>query len=115
MEAKQLFQLAKKDGGFSYNPASKVLNPTTGFMVSLVGHETTFKLTQTEAITEEIQSLLEVASNGFFVGAWFDDETGLLYLDLSERFECPTMARKVGKERKQKAIWDCCAFKEIRL
>lgn len=49
------------------------------------------------------------------LGLWFNSEEKKWYLDLSENISELDEALRLGKERKQIAIWDCKNSKEITL
>jgi hypothetical protein len=52
---------------------------------------------------------------GIFVGAWWDAESDMIFLDLSMIFRDRGTAEAIGRESGQLAIWDFAARAEIRL
>lgn len=105
-------------GGASYSPASKVLNPDTGFMVALYGYEKRIPpVTSVSALKHAIN--LWMAEIGFssdpnwwtdwnaYIGIWMDHTRGLMMIDITQNIQSRDIAIALGKTRKQISIWDC--------
>jgi len=99
-------------GGATYNINTHEFNPTSGYIVALIGHEkivdvpTTLNEWQdimTDYLTASVWDCIAEQHN-VYLGFWIEE--GKLYIDLSERYEDFETAFKVGFERGQKAIWD---------
>lgn len=108
-----------KTGGFSVHPAT-ASSPTTGYMVSVVPESETI-LDSPDDITEtavkdfyDRNKKLFEANPALHLGGWVDRTTGKTYFDLSARFEDLDDAIDEAVDRKQLAIWDLNAGKEIR-
>jgi hypothetical protein len=50
-----------------------------------------------------------------FLGAWIDQASGTLWIDVSERFNVREYAILVAEDRKEIAVWDVAKSEEIRL
>lgn len=117
--AKKAWQSIKLTGGASVNIATDKVNPNTGWMVSLSGHEKRYPIPETfeqfQAITKPY--LLEVLPNRTdrlnlvlddktkFIGYWSHENE--LYVDISVHFEDFIDAMDFATINKQIAIWDC--------
>jgi hypothetical protein len=105
-----------RGGGFSVSRNGH--EPDGGFMVAYSGDEEVF-----DASTVGTQTIGEYMSRheadlnkpGSYLGGWVDHETGKVYLDVSENVESVDEAKRIGKDRKQIAIYDLDSDKEIRL
>lgn len=113
----QIWVDAEKNGGATFNLQGK--SPSSGYMVSLQGHEeilTEEQFQQTSVnfsdYIERKERLLESISN-LYVGVWYNK--GNYYLDLSENIADKETAIRLGIRREQKAIWDIVEQEEITL
>lgn len=48
---------------------------------------------------------VEIESGNLFVGAWENGDTGLVHVDMSQRYDTLADALRVGKERNELAVW----------
>lgn len=107
-----VFNSIEKNGGATYNINTGELNPSEGYMVSLVGFE---KATKIPENLNEFQNIMSAyldkkvwdqlaISEDIYLGFWIDGDT--FYVDLSEKFEFKEWAITIGYNRNQKAIWD---------
>ena len=94
-------------GGASINLGTGT-TPEAGYMVSRAGSEVVMPgddLTRehleqfTQAYHEELDS------SDTYLGVWEDDETGLVYLDISDNLDNLDTAVALGAERAQLAIY----------
>lgn len=119
---------AFKDNGGSFNLSNGIVNPIAGYMVSTLGNELKIhinpRLKDEHKVKELTQQVFKYIANTFdiwhnnldmYLGVWYNSEDGLWYLDLSENITDLTEAIKLGKEKKQLAIWDCKNNGEIKL
>lgn len=113
----QIWVDAEKNGGATFNLQGK--SPSSGYMVSLQGHEEILTKEQFQQTSvhfwdyiERKERLLKSISN-LYVGVWYNE--GLYYLDLSERFTDKELAIQMGIRREQKAIWNIVKQEEITL
>lgn len=103
-------------GGASVNLASGSL-PANGYMVSRAGSEVVIDggLTR-EHIAQFAEAYHEELDNSdTYLGVWEDDETGLVYLDISDNLDNMDMAVALGVEREQLAIYAVENGETIRL
>lgn len=98
----------------------------TGFTIPLQGELKRFVVANTHNIPRENEGIsytllnnqantLSLAYTNINVGWWLDDETKLLYIDISTSFDNIKDAIEFAKETKQIAIWDNLELKEIRV
>ena len=105
---KKAMLLIKAEGGVTFN--NEVLNPTAGYIVSILGHEevlNTHELDE-EALWEYVEakrSIIDAISN-LFIGVWFNSDSNQYVLDLSEQILDKETAILRGISRKQLAIYD---------
>lgn len=96
------------EGGSSVHLRTK-WTPSTGFMVSTVGHEEVFDKAHISGRTvkDYIHRHREVLDReDAFLGAWHDTSSGKVYLDVSIRVAHREAAMALGRENKQLAIYD---------
>lgn len=107
--------LANKGG--SFNLITGKTNPSTGYMVSLDGHE--FRTKEFDVITlmaytgAKMNHLSDSIFGETYLGIWFDGEEWVL--DVSINVEEIQEALALGVYNEQEAIWDCAKSEEIRL
>jgi len=101
------------DGGFSFNPKVGFVGEhlDNGYMVSLGGKESVYRSAMLGRgyIKEAIEEYLDIYEDwlqysNHFLGAWVD-ESGVLYLDISEYTDKLEVALDKARERKQKAVY----------
>jgi len=106
-------------GGSTQSAIVGVPTVTTGYGVSLPGHEVRHPLrVGWLGIREDIaryaeSKRAELAVPGRYLGAWLDD--GILYLDVTEVHAERATAERLGYDRNQLAIWDFARSEEIRM
>ena len=101
-----------KNGGSTRSLVHGVLTPTTGYAVSLPGHEHKLARWQDASlgdIADQIAAWLKprrdvLAQPGFYVGAW--EEAGEVYLDVTQVVPERANAEQLGDVREQAAIYD---------
>lgn len=107
-----VFNAIQKNGGATYNINTSELNPTDGFIVSLVGFE---KITKVPVDFKEFQEILlsyltktvldQIGGrDDIYLGFWVEDNK--LYIDLSEKIEDRDEAILQGYKRGQLAIYN---------
>lgn len=103
------------NGGVSYNPKKGIVNPTTGFMVSLPDSEKVVNVSELTSadIRAQLTKMLARDSENLFFGAWVDDNK--VYLDFSLNLEDKNEALLFGELWAQLAIWDCANSETIYL
>lgn len=107
-------QNCMQTGGATITPDGRLLQEATGFMVSLPGHERTFRSLE-QALEQAAQALEQAAALRANVGLWQDQASGTWYLDLSAVIHDRQEAEAAGRAAGQIAIWDLAAGKEVRL
>jgi len=98
---------ALKNNGGSYNITTGESNPTDGYMVSLPNCEEIFNaddLCATVLKEYIIDNADELSSENSFVGLWIDN--GMVYLDVSVKYDDLETACYFGIINDQKAIYD---------
>lgn len=108
MNLSNLFYELALEGGFSYNITTGEHNPTTGYMVSLQGHEKTYN--SSDFVNNDIKAFVKnnaehLSNEHRFVGGWADDE--LVYLDVSVNITNLKNAIYTGMTNNQLSIFDC--------
>lgn len=103
-------------GGASINLATGT-TPAAGYMVSRAGSEVVFddglSRDHLERFTQAYRE--ELDNTDTYLGVWEDDETGLVYLDISDNLDNLDMATTLGAERDQLAIYAVEQEETIRL
>jgi hypothetical protein len=114
MNLPQFLELAKQNGGGSYNLNTGEVNPTSGFMVSLPESERiTQQLDKSSLLTFILENSEKLANPTYFVGLWFDNLQW--YIDVSENVPKLRDAAVLGMLYDQLAIFDCERGKTIPL
>jgi hypothetical protein len=108
--------LIETDGGFSFNTLDNEI-PTSGFMVSIPGHEARvpvdeFDNTDVAAYRAAITQR-GLARPNYFVGAWLND--GYVYLDVSVNVRDLFDAVSLGNRFHQLAIYDVVLSQSLDL
>lgn len=101
-----------KAGGATLNKNGKTVDFCTGYQVSKKDCYT-LNAENVNGILTAVNSLLSSIKSGEFVGLWVN--SGLIYIDISERVERLSAAIVAGIERKQKSIFDWCLSRCIGL
>ena len=111
-----------ENGGATMNVATGVV-PTSGYAVSMMGNEKTYKLFGNDVVKEILISgavKLYVKDNddilslpGMYLGSWIAD--GVLYLDISNVIDNEHDALRMAVANKQKAYYDLNNAKTIEI
>lgn len=106
---------AIKNGGATLTATLDNASLKYNYMVSLYGHEATFKVDDMEGLKEGLKAYQKKASGkkDLYIGLWVND--GLVYLDLSINICKKRDALRIGKQNKQKAIYDVKNNKDIKI
>lgn len=106
---------AIKKGGATLTATLDNASLKYNYMVSLYGHEATFKVDDTEGLKEGLKTYQKKASGkkDLYIGLWVND--GLVYLDLSVNICKKRDALRIGKQNKQQAIYDVKNNKDIKI
>ena len=99
-------------GGATLNKNGAAVNFSTGYQVSRRDCYT-LNAANINGIMSAVNFLLSSITASEFVGVWVD--SGLVYIDISERVERLSAAIVRGIERKQKSIFDWCLSRCIGL
>jgi len=97
----------KVNGGFTVDHSFD--SPKKGYMV---GFKSLFVLPNVQSLMSEtylmltlIVQELKTPNKDLFLGGWIDEESGKVYIDISENFINKDEALKVAKERGELAIY----------
>jgi len=101
-----------KNGGATLNKSGESVHYSRGYQVSFRDCYT-LNAENVGGILRAVNELLNTITAGEFVGLWVD--SGLVYIDVSERIERLSAAIVAGIERKQKSIFDWCLSRCIGL
>lgn len=118
MNYKDVYKSIVETGGASYNLATKVLNPSTGYMVSVPGFTCIVDKPKTEKeFHQHCADYLEhcfirfAEKSNTYLGFWINGNE--LVIDISENISDRDEAIRLGKKREQLCIWDCANKCEI--
>lgn len=100
---KQTLKSIIKNGGATLDKSGKAVDFSRGYQVSKRDCYT-LNIENIGEILAAVNGLLSEIGAGEFVGLWVD--SGLIYIDISERVERLSAAIVAGIERKQKSIFD---------
>lgn len=106
------------NGGGSYNPNFGTTNPNKWYMVSLPQYERVVNEDQIRHALEEMLAKsvdLTYHDPDYYIGAWFNQEDGKWYVDISQNIHSLKLAIKLGMAWGQKAIYDCANDRVIDL
>jgi hypothetical protein len=109
----------KDNNGATFSISTGELNPSTGYMVSVFGSESTFSANASgEERAEYVRTFVnknayELCKKGMFLGAWIYE--GLVYLDISKNISNKRAAMTEGYLNAQLAIFDCAELIVIQL
>jgi hypothetical protein len=113
MNLEALYKNTLQNNGSSVDRYGDTITTDQGYVVSHVGNEIQIPASQFTYETF-VEVLFEQASTlrssgefyGSFVGFWFDAESNTWYSDISQIIEDLDIAKRLGKNRKQLAIFD---------
>ena len=110
------------NGGATMNVATNDV-PTSGYVVSMMGNEKTYKLFGNDVVKEILISgavKMYVKDNddilslpGMYLGSWIDD--GVLYIDISNVIDNEHDALRMAVANKQLAYYDLNNAKTIEI
>jgi len=108
VDGKQLFDLARREGGFSIRHDGSV--PTECFAVSQVGYEMAVKFNEFSSIPTLIEIYADmydrqIRTGDRLLGGWIDKGTNTFYLDVSDVVNSLRLALQLGRERGQIAVF----------
>lgn len=101
-----------ENGGATLNSNGASVQFERGYQVSKKDCYT-LNVSNVRRVLRAVNSLLNSIESGEFVGLWVD--SGLVYIDISERIPRLADALRLGIERKQKSIFDWCLSRCIGL
>jgi hypothetical protein len=110
--AQTMLNAIKQNNGCSINASGNV--PTSGYMVSIAGHEHTIlkdNLTFEACHEFILKNPFLFTDDNYFFGAWVDGDN--VVFDLSANYLYENEARQAGIDHNQRAIWDVENSKEI--
>jgi len=112
-----LLSLLHDQGGFTLTPDLTPAALVAGYIVS---DNRTIKVSDSllsdallAAILRELSSV--AAHDALYVGAWRDNDTGIVHFDLSAVVPSMDQAVAIGRAYSQLAIWDIANNCEMRL
>ncbi len=111
--ANTLYQCGNEGASLNVNFDS----PTEGYMVSIVDGPQFPNLSSVNPldVAAFIKDYILAATNKMYFGVWVNEDTNVVYFDLSFNTASEDKALKMAKEREQIAIWDVTNAKEIRV
>ena len=111
MTIKELKKIIE-NGGATLNKNGESVDFDRGYQVSKKDCYT-LNVGNVKKVLRAVNSLLKTVKPSEFVGLWVD--SGLIYIDISERIERLSVAIMAGIERMQKSIFDWCLSRCIGL
>jgi len=109
--AERILAKPAKERGISINVEGK--EPTSGYMVAIEGE---WKKVPADRFAEDGQRIIRdylrgvrsriTSNNRLYFGVWFNTKTNNYEFDLAENVSTKREAMRLGRERKQEAIWD---------
>jgi hypothetical protein len=122
-EVHALIADARANGGFTYKPTKGY--PKNGFAVAVYPeHERILKIDQMnkkqaekafKSYYKDVVAKALAKDPGAHWGAWYDTDNKVLVFDMSRVVKDKTEGVRLGREYKQKAIWDIENMSEIAL
>lgn len=109
MKLNEIINKVYEDGGITLDNNLKVATFKSGYIVSALGYERTYKAldfttqNKLERAITEYQALSKKLD--LFIGLWVDN--GRIYLDLSQHIGERRLAIKTARNNKQLAIFNC--------
>lgn len=116
--ARRVWESVALTGGATISTTMPADAPTDGYAVSLTGAEETFSPRgfSHNVVANYVRDHIDQTTlPGIYVGAWWDGESDMIFLDLSTIFRDRDVAERIGREAGQLAIWDFATATEIRL
>lgn len=101
----QIIELSLNNGGITWNPLTGEINPETGYIVSLNGHESKAFGLNKDMLLHYISHKRAHLSEDIYIGLWKDNDEW--YYDLSIKVMDKLIAEKIAVINNQKAYWDC--------
>lgn len=98
-----IYNIARRNGGITFNVMSGEMNPKEGYMVSLKGHEETSPVLTPDGILGYIADKKDFFSEDVYLGLWKAD---YWYYDLSILVRNKEIAMVIAERNGQKAIYD---------
>lgn len=98
------------EGGISYNINTGQMNPSTGYMVSILGYEEKFdvnEITDADIQSYTLKHIDDLLSEFKYIGGWLDKDNNNVVLDISINIDDLEYAYYLGMINKQKCIYDC--------
>jgi hypothetical protein len=121
LTTEDLAELIATNSGFTYNPITGA-QPNSGYMVSLRGYDLSENyqdlldsLKIEEFIDNYLQANTDKLLDNFYCGAWLDDSSGLLFMDVSVNVKDIETACYLGICNDQLAIYDLTNRRSIKL
>lgn len=111
---KDFLQATLQNGGASFNLVTGELNPKSGYMVAISGHEkiisnvtdsSQLQYIVADYIKEKAIILAGGLSHDTYIGTWLHENK--LYIDISQNVTDKASAIRMAVENNQLAIWDC--------
>lgn len=102
MTKKELNKILKNGGASLKNGKVKILK--SGFMASYKDHESIIKLEKNKSVILQLVNDYIKTFKRDYIGLWLDN--GLLYIDVSKRFNTKKECLTFAKENKQLAIYN---------
>lgn len=107
-----IYNIARRNGGITFNVMSGELDPKEGYMVSLKGHEETSPVLTPDGILGYIADKKDFFSEDVYLGLWKAD---YWYYDLSILVRNKEIAMVIAERNGQKAIYDLKERREIQV
>lgn len=116
--ARELIDAAEATGGATLDLALQ--SPTDGFIVGGIVPSLTIAPSDGLDHADKIRLTAGFVMRnsdipGAYFGSWLDVETGIIHVDVSERFESETAARTASLARDEIAYWDVSGAREVRV
>lgn len=122
MNLETIFSATVTNGGISIDRYGDTLDQSVGYVVSHVGNEIKIPASQftyetfVDVLFEQANTLKSCSEYyGSFVGFWYDSESATWYSDISQVVGDLEIAKRLGKSRKQLAIFDLGSKSAISL
>ena len=107
---KEIIELTLKQGGYTLE------NENNGRYVVATGINEAIVEELNETVLKEYHDTIKSLDNkNYTLGTWFNKKNGLFYLDTVELVDDLEIAKKLGKERNEIAIYDLKENVEIEL
>jgi len=121
----ELIERTRKDGGFSVSMTGQTV-PSTGYMVGGYANSLIFgrdvlepnhNVTAYQLISQYVGKHFRLLTSDTitFLGGWIDEDTDLVYIDISQHFTEKGQALAAAHYHGELAIWDLENEREIRV